>query len=286
MDSFHHYVKEQIKRYIKEETKKGVPLEQIEAALFNAGHKKNIIDECFDELKKQEAGLEPDIAGDDVQQDFVKNIKSSIENFFGQIQPKQVDDVKKDLEKEPTEEIVEEAIEEYETEKETYIMEGFSFFIFLSALVVLTLYTAGSTGDEVLFVAVGFAPAFVNSFLSFALVKFADYVPLFMLFPVVVGGAFFAMGSFTDIEMFQSMEVEALAIVNTVIAMCFNLVLIVVSSIKPPPIHDIKEIEKESQEMDYYEEFRKPQKIKQEPNPKKQPKKPIEDLRNEFNIEK
>jgi hypothetical protein len=272
-------MKEQLKRYIKEEEKKGIPLEQIEQALLDAGHKQNVIDEVFKEFKQEKAGQKAKLPSQEVQKDLVQDVSSSIKDFFGKLQGKQVQEVKNDLKKHPSEKIIEESIEEYEVEKETYIIEGFSFFIFLVALVILTLYTAGSTGEEVLFVAVGFSPAFLNSFISFALIKFAEYVPLFMLIPVVVGGGFFALGNFSELSIFSHMEVEALAIVNTVIALFFNLLLVVTSSIKPRAMHEFEkepiETKKKPKEIIREQEFiEKP----------KESKKHIDALKDEFDI--
>ena len=57
MDSFAGYLKKQLKEYIITEQKKGKSLEEIEKALLNFGHKKDVLDEVFDELKREEAGL-------------------------------------------------------------------------------------------------------------------------------------------------------------------------------------------------------------------------------------
>ncbi|MFH0875584.1 MAG: hypothetical protein V1859_06605 [archaeon] len=236
MDSFQYYMKQQLKRYIAQEEKKGVPLEHIETVLLNAGHEKNILDECFSELSNEEVGIEVAKPKDKVENEMVNNLMGSVKGFFGNISSGEAKSVKKDLKKASTENIVEEAIEEYEVEKETYIMEGVVFFLYLAALVVLTLVTASKTGDELIFVAVGFAPSFINSFISFALVKFTDYVPIFMLIPVVVSGAFYALGATGKLTLTKNMEVEAIAIINVVISLFFNLALILVTSFKPKPI--------------------------------------------------
>ncbi len=238
MDSFYSFIKEQLKRYIKEEDRKGVPLDRIEQALLDAGHKQNVIDECFNELKEEEAGLPVDSPEEEEQQEAVTDIKDAIKNFFGKLQSKEVTKVKKNIKKAGTEEIVEDAIEEYEEEKEQYLLEGFAFFAYLVALAVLVLYTAGQVGDDVLLVAVGLAPAFINAFISFALIKFSDYVPAFMLIPVFVSGVFYALGTFGDVGLLSRMEIESLSIINAVIAMAFSVLLIALSQIKPRPIHD------------------------------------------------
>jgi hypothetical protein len=42
MDNFHVYLKKQLLEYVEAERKKGIPLEEIEKVLLNAGHQKNI----------------------------------------------------------------------------------------------------------------------------------------------------------------------------------------------------------------------------------------------------
>ena len=282
MKDFQDYMKDQLKRFIIEEQRKGIPLEQIEQSLLDAGHKKNVIDECFDELKKQEVGLTPEEPQGQVQKDTVSQIKSSIEKFFGQLQGQEVDKVKKSFKKEPTEEIVEEAIEEYEVEEEKYILEGFYFFIFIVGLSIFTLFIAGSTSDEVLTVAMGLAPAFVNCFISFAMVKFANYVPIFMLIPIVIGGGFFALGTFADIEVFNRMEIESLAIVNTVISMFFNIILVAIKNSKPEPMHKFPRKNKKQENVDKSQEYNSPS--PQVHREDKKSKKHIDDLKKEFGM--
>ncbi|MBN2422695.1 hypothetical protein JXB41_05680 [Candidatus Woesearchaeota archaeon] len=279
MDNFHYYMKEQLKHYIRKEEKKGIDLEQIEQSLLNAGHDKNIIDECFEELTREESGLRSHAPKGKVQNDLVSGVKTSIKSFFGSIKSKEVKKVKKEIKEENSEDIVEEAIEEYEVEKERYIFEGFSFFAYLVALVILTLYTAGSAGEELLFVALGFSPAFLNSFISFGLIKFAEYVPLFMLLPVVAGGGFYALGSVVKSAMFSRMEVEALAIINVVMALFFNLILIVINSMKPKPIHEFHVKEPPRKEHEKKEIAVRDESLNKF-------HKNIQELRQEFNIKK
>ncbi|MBU0756927.1 MAG: hypothetical protein KKF44_02590 [Nanoarchaeota archaeon] len=300
MDSFHQYMKKQLKRYILEEEKKGVPLETIEQALLDAGHKRNVLDEVFSELEKEEAGLKSEVPDGAVEKDMVSNVKDSIKGFFGQIQSKDVKKVKKEVNGSSNEDIVEEAIEEYETEKETYMLEGFAFVLYLAALIISVFYVAGTTGDEIMYVAMGLSPAFINSFISFGLVKFSEYAPVFMLIPIGVAGAFFALASSGIVASFARMEYEALAIINVGLAIVFNLLLIVISSSKPRPVHKFPrhasparqaqpmaqaETVRQETNQKQYEQKKHVDNIEYSDPDIKRFQKHIDDLKTEFNIQ-
>jgi len=284
MDSFHEYMKQQLKRYIKEEQKKGVPIEHIVQILLNAGHENNVLDEVVREMQAEQAGAVAEQPADAAEKDIVANLKASILGFMGQATAKEAKEAKAEIKKGGSEAIVEEAIQEDEVEQETFIAEGTTFYLYIAALVVLTLFTAGQTGDDFVYVAMGLAPAFLNTFISFALIRVADYVPGFMLLPAVVGGAFYALGATGRIPIMARMEVDALAIINVVLALFFNLALIVVHSIKPKPITQFEHKEPVAAVPHHHPSHIPAQPVMQEPPHIRRFESHIDDLRKEFNL--
>lgn len=231
---FHDYMRAQLIQYIKEEQKKGFTLEEIEKVLLEVGHHKNVIQECFDELKKEDAGKDVEVPKEELKKDLVTDVKSSIQNFFGQLQgAKAVKEAKSEATPAEEREIIEEAVEDVKSEKRTFIFEGIVFFIYLVALVALVLFTSGSTGDDFIVVAIGFSASFLNTFISFAAMNFATNVPIYVFIPVIVAGIFYALGTFAHIEVFSHMDMETLGIINVFISMIFNILVINVAFLKP-----------------------------------------------------
>ena len=99
MSDFYVYMKKQLKDYILNEYKKGVSMEEIEKALHNAGHDKNVVDECFSEIKTEEAGMKPAKIKGEAASDAVTQIKGSIQKFFAQIQSGEMDKTKTEASK-------------------------------------------------------------------------------------------------------------------------------------------------------------------------------------------
>lgn len=273
MDNFHVYLKKQLLEYVEAERKKGVPLEEIENILLNAGHKKNIIDEVFLELEKQGPNKESN-AKDPVANDLVSQLKGAFGKFMAQASNKEIKEAKQDLEKTDTEELVEEVIEEAEIIEEKTLLESIVFFIYLVILAGIVLFSASGTGAEIVNVIVGFIPAILSVFISFALLKIADNVPLYMLIPLGIAGAFYGIGKFTPFALFQNLEMEGLAIVTFLIGFAFNVIIVYVRFVKP---NHMKE-----RVIKHPNQRNKQPVIKNSMH--KQEKKEISDLKKEFNL--
>ncbi len=232
-ESFHVYLKKQLVEYIEAERKKGIPLEVIEKALFSAGHEKNIIDEALAELKKEELFGEKTKRKGFVEKDLAGMLKGGFAQFMSKAKGKEIGEAKEDLEKTGTDEIVKEAAEEAEIIEEKTMLEGFSFFIYLVALGLVVFFTAGLSGSEIASVAIGFSPAIINAFASFLALKLADNVPLYMFIPLAICSAFYALGKFAHLALFGKMDMEALSLVNFVLALLFNIMIVYVRFVKP-----------------------------------------------------
>lgn len=233
MDSFHVYLKKQLLQYVEEERKKGVSLEQIEKTLLDAGQHKNIIDEVFSELEKEEAGLGETKHKDPVENDLISQLKNAFSQFMAQASKKEVKNAKKDYKKTDTEELVEEVIEEAEVIEEKTMLEAFAFFIYLIGLALAILFTAGMTGSNIVNVAIGFSPAILNAFISLIGLKLADNVPIYVFIPVIITSVFYGIAKFSGLALFEGMEIEPLGIVNFIFAFAFNILMIYVRFVKP-----------------------------------------------------
>jgi hypothetical protein len=165
MDSFHVYLKKQLLEYVEAEREKGIPLEAIEKTLRDAGHKKNIIDEVFQELEKEESGGKKETHKDPVENDLVGQLKNAFSQFMSQANKKEVDDAKKDLKKTDTDKIVEEVIDEAEVIEEKIVLESITFIVFLVGLGFIMLITAAATDSSIVNVAIGFSPAIISAFI-------------------------------------------------------------------------------------------------------------------------
>ena len=266
------YLKKQLLEYVEAERKKGIPLEKIEKVLLDAGHKKNIIDEVFEELVKEGPNTKSD-SKDPVANDLVSQLKGVFGKFMAQASDKEITDAKEDLKNTDTTELVEEVIEEAEIIEEKTLFEGLVFFIYLAILIGVMLFGAAGTGAEIVSVIVGILPAVISVFVSFAFLKLADNVPLYMLIPLGISAVFYGIGKFTPLPLFQSLEMEGLSIVNFLIGFVFNIMIVYVRFVKPNSMKE-KIIPKNKSEQ-------KP-KLKIKKNSKK--KSEILDLKKEFNI--
>ena len=267
MDSFHNYLKKQLLEYVEAERKKGIPLEEIEKVLTDAGHKKNIVDEVFLELEKEKAGGKETKHKDPVENDLVGQLKNAFSQFMGKASEKEVKEAQKDLEKTDTKELVQEVIEEAEIIEEKTMFESLAFFIYLLALGLIILFATGGTESQIVNVVFGFSPAIISVFASFLSLKLADNVPLYMFIPLGITSVFYAIGKFANIGLFKGLDIEALAIVNFLAGFFFNVLIVYVRFLKPNSM--IRKVIKPE--------------IKKK-TPTKEKTKAISDLKKEFNI--
>ena len=286
MDSFHNYLKKQLLEYVEAERKKGIPLEQIEKVLLDAGHQKNIVDEVFIELEKEEAGATPEKHDEPVEKDLIGMLKSAFTQFMAQASKKEVNEAKKDLKKTDTDKLVKEVIEEAEVIEEKTIFESIAFFVYLILVAIIMLFTAGSTDSEIIKVIIGFSPAIINAFISFVSIKLADNVPLFMFIPLVIVSIFYAIGRFTGIPLFEGMDIESLSVVNFLFSFTFNVLLTYVRFVKPTSMkRQVIEIPKyEHPKKDITVKHHPKQKQTNNYSKKKEERKEIQDLKKEFNL--
>jgi len=232
MDSFHDYLKKQLIEYVEAERSKGIPLEEIEKVLLDAGHKKNIIDEVFHELEAQASGKKVEHK-DPVEKDLVGQLKNAFAGFMAKSSDKEIKAAKEDFKKTDTREVVEEVIDEVEIIEEKTMLESFTFFLYLIFLSLLVLFSAGSTESNIVSVVIGFFPLIISVFVSFMLLKLADNVPLYMFIPLAIATVFFAVGKFTNFPIFSGKEIEGLAIVNFLLGFLFNVLIVYVRFVKP-----------------------------------------------------
>ncbi len=281
-DNFHIYLKKQLLEYVESERKKGIPLDAIESTLLNAGHQKNIIDEVFLDLKKEEIGKEVPPKKDPIENDMVAMLKKGITQFMAQPKTeKEISGVRKEIDSGGTEKIVEEVIEEAEIIEEKTMLEGITFFIYLVGIGILTMFTAGATDSEIVKVALGFSPIIINAFISFFAVKLADNVPLYVFIPLGISSIFFALGKFAGLVFFESMEVEALSVVNFLLSFIFNILIVYVRFLKPRHMKR-RLIKKEKQQKTTHHHLQQ-QSQQQDLNIKRRSE--IEELQREFNIQ-
>ncbi len=273
MDNFHVYLKKQLLEYVEAERKKGISLEEIEKVLLNAGHKRNIIDEVFEELEKDSADKESN-AKNPVENDLVSQLKSAFGKFMAQSNDKEIKEAKEDFKKTDTKEVVEEVIEEAEIIEEKTLLEGMTFFVYLVIIGSIILFSAGGSKSEILNVIVGFLPAIISVFISFALLKIADNVPLYMLIPLAISAAFYGVAQFTPFPLFHNLDANGLAIVNFFIGFLFNVLIVYVRFVKPDSMKE-KIIKPKVKNKIHAETVRKH---------KVQHKKEIDDLKKEFDI--
>jgi len=233
MDNFHNYLKKQLIEYVEEERKKGIPIDEIEKILLDAGHKKNIIDEVFSELQKEKIENKKTPHKDPVEGDLVGMLKGAFSGFMAKASDKEIKNAKKDLETTDTEKVVEEVIEEVEVIEEKRMFEGLTFFLYLVGLGLVILFSSGGTDSEIINVIIGFIPAILSVFISFMLLSLADNVPVFVFIPVVISSIFYAIGKFTNFPLFQGLDFEGLAIVNFLIGFLFNILIVYVRFLKP-----------------------------------------------------
>ena len=232
MDSFHTYLKKQLLEYVEAERDKGVPLEKIEQVLVEAGHHRNIIDEVFEELKKEQAGKKTSHK-DAVENDLVGMLKYSFREFMAKATKKEVESAKSDLKKTNTEGLIKDVVEDAEVIEEKKAFEILTFFIYIIGLALTILFTAGSTDSQITNVVIGFSPAIISIFLSFLAVPVADNVPLYVTIPLIVSSVFYGLGRFANLGIFQGLDIESLAIVNFLFAFVFNILIVYVRFLKP-----------------------------------------------------
>lgn len=231
-DSFHVYLKKQLLDYVENERKKGVPLAEIEKILLHAGHDKNIIDEVLSDLKIIDSGKQDKIKNP-VEKDVASMLKDGFAMFMAKSKEKDIDAAKKDIENTDTEAIVKEVIEEAEIIEEKTVFEGVAFFLYLLALGAIIIVATGATDSQIVNVALGFAPAILSVFISFLALPMADNVPVYVFIPVIISSIFYAVGKFANIGLFQGLEMEALSLVNFVLAFIFNIMIVYVRFLKP-----------------------------------------------------
>jgi hypothetical protein len=233
MDSFHVYLKKQLIDYVESERKRGVPLDQIESVLLNAGHQKNIIDEVFAEIRQEAAGSKQVRHEDPVENDLVGQMKSAFKQFMSQSTAKEVKEAQADLKNTDTNEVIEEVIEEAEFIEEKTMLESMVFFGYFFFLGIAILFSAGGSDSSLASVAMGFVPAVISVFVSYMLLRMADNVPVYMFIPLGISSAFYAIGKFTPFPIFAGMDMEPLAIVNFLLGFAFNILIVYVRFIKP-----------------------------------------------------
>jgi hypothetical protein len=246
MDNFHTYLKTQLVEYVESERSKGVPLEEIEKVLMNAGHKKNIIDEVLDEIKKEHTTGKETKHKDPVENDLVSQLKTGFLQFMAKATNKEIKEAKVDIEKTDTQELVEEVIDEVEIIEEKTMLESFVFFAYLVVLGLIILFSTGASGSSLIRVILGYLAAILSVFISFTMLSFADNVPLYMMIPLAFATIFYAVGKFTPFPLFQGYEMEGLSIVNFLIAFTFNVIIVYVRFIKPKHMKR-REIKKNNQ---------------------------------------
>jgi len=229
LDNFQVYLKKQLLEYVENERKKGVPLEQIEKVLLDAGHEKNIIDEVLLELKKEEAGKKVEKSKSPVENDLIGQLKGAFSQFMAQ--SKEVKKTGEEIKKADSQEIVEEVIEEAEVIEEKTMIESATFFIYLVGLGLVILFTAGGTDSPIVNIAIGFAPVIINAFVSFFALSLADNVPLYVFIPLIITSIFYALGKY--VGFFSNMDIEALAVVNFLLSILFNVMIVYARFVKP-----------------------------------------------------
>ncbi len=233
MDNFHVYLKKQLLEYVEAERKKGIPLEEIEKVLLDAGHRKNIIDEVFLEIKNEAATHKEAPHKNETEKDLSLMLKGAFSKFMAQASDKEVKEAKQDFENTNTEKVVEEVIEEAEYIEEKTTLESATFFVYLVFLAIIALFSAASTDAQMLSVIIGFMPVIISVFVSFLALKLADNVPVYVFIPLIISGIFYAIARFTAFPMFKGLDPEGLSIVNFLLGFFFNILIVYVRFLKP-----------------------------------------------------
>jgi hypothetical protein len=232
-DSFHAYLKKQLLEYVENERKRGVPLAEIEKVLLNAGHDKNIIEEVRLELEQEEAGKKVEKTNNPIEKNIGSQLKNAFSMFMAQASKKDIQSAEKDTEKKESEAIVKEVIEEAEVIEEKTMLESAAFFFYLVLLGVVIFFATGASGSELKNVIIGFLPTILNAFISFAALSIADNVPLYVLIPVGISGAYYAILRFSGLSLFGSLDPEGLGIINFIASFIFNIMIVYIRFVKP-----------------------------------------------------
>ena len=283
MDNFHGYLKKQLLEYIETERKKGIPLEQIEKVLLDAGHNKNIIDEVISELKQEQAGKKIE-ATSPVESDLAGMLKKGLGQFLAQAKTSEIKEAKEELKKGESAEIINEAIEEAEVIEEKTMFESLAFFIYLAIIGGIIFFSAGSTGSEFKNVVIGFVPGILSVFISFLALSLADMVPVYVFIPVIISSIFYGVGKFAKLSFFDGLDIEGLAIVNFLLGFIFCIIVLYIRFLKPNHMKR-RVIRKDSLKMQNRERENKPgSNYSSEPNTPHKKKQEISELKKEFNI--
>ena len=286
MGNFEGYVKKQLLEYVESERKKGVPLEVIEEKLRDAGHEMNIIDEVMYELKEREIGRKIQHR-DTVENDLIGKLKRSFSSFVAKASDQEISEAKEKLGSADTNEIIEKVIDEAEVIEEKIFFEGITFFIYLVIFAIIIFASASATDSGIVKVILSFLPAIFNAFISFAALNVAaTNVPLFVMIPLAISTIFYVVGRFSGLELFEGLDVEALAIINFFFSFVFNILMVYIRFLKPEHMKKrvIKKRKKPPVPPSEYKQWRK--KRKKEWKNKFEEKEEIEDLREEFNLSK
>jgi hypothetical protein len=234
MDNFHVYLKKQLLEYVEAERQKGIPLEEIEKVLLDAGHRKNIVDEVFLELKKEKIEGKPaEQHKNETEKDLTGMLKGAFGKFMAQANQKDVKEAREDLEKTDTKALVSEVIQEAEFIEEKTTLESAAFFVYLVVLGLIVLFSAGATDSQLKNVMIGFTPAVLSIFVSFLALKLADNVPVFVFIPLVFASIFYGIARFSQFPLFRGLDPEGLAIVNFLLGFFFNIMIVYVRFLKP-----------------------------------------------------
>jgi hypothetical protein len=282
MDNFHGYLKKQLLTYIDAERKKGIPLEQIEKVLLDAGHNKNIIDEVVSDLKQEQTGKKVEPTSP-VENDLASMLKKGLGQFLAQAKTSEIKEAKEELKNGESAEIIAEAIDEAEVIEEKTMFESLAFFIYLVILGGIIFFSAGSTGSEFTKVIIGFAPGILSVFISFLALKLADMVPVYVFIPVIISSVFYGVGKYTKLGFFDGLDIEGLAIVNFLLGFIFCIIVVYIRFLKPNHMKK-RIIKKNNLKLQDIPQRMQPNNSSDAGNIPHKKKEEISDLKREFNL--
>lgn len=227
MQDIANFIKKELIKYIDQEMKKGNSLDLIKSALVKAGHHHNMIEESISSLKRHKFDV---IAS--LDEPFQGKLKK--EMFFG-VMNALISYVEFQLENGATIPEIEEVLTHYGHSEDTIIAaieevlrrreqatmpkKNKMVIAFNSLTLVILIFLVGlSTGASFIQVIAGFSPSILTVvFLVFAFDKVSNRHFMWLI-PAVLVMLFFIIATSKTMDIFVTMEVKTLGIVNLVIS--------------------------------------------------------------------
>ena len=250
-DTYAHYLKKEVIRYIKEEMDKGHPLYGIRRSLLEGGHHQDLVQEAIETLKRKNfdvnAAMREKVKSKALAQELYGKIISSLVRYI-QYQMEHGYDVEEVrsvlISHGHHKEIIEEAMKAITIpDKETV---DYHNFVFVGSIIVFLLgsfYLSFLIDESIGLVMIGLFPAFATLIIIGVMINKVNegIKNLLWFLPFVFGGIFFILGNSGSFPIISGMEFENLSVFNIVLGMVLATIFIapVSKPTQPEPMGDI-----------------------------------------------